>query len=281
MKKKGITLTLTPKETSGGTSTIQGTKKEIAQLLQWVHAEYKWSREREEAKQKEAEQKRLEAEAQAQAEAQARQAEENEAERKRKMTRLQQFRGVKAELDQREKAGAERWQETRLWWQEERKEIERLRKLAKSEYSLRNEREQRLDTLDRLESRFLEEYASQIVYPMIWASRPPAAAELLEMRFRSMKGGRAPDNRRFNAFRDGPDPAKWTKLARRCQIELPEVYFSKAHVAHLLGYSLAGVERLMKRGSIRFERWGHRTVRFWPDDVRKFIKTSAKWRYER
>lgn len=101
------------------------------------------------------------------------------------------------------------------------------------------------------------------------------------MRFRFKKGGRAPDNRRFNAFCDGPDPAKWTKLAQRCQIELPVVYFSKAHLVYLLGYSLAGIEGLMRRGRIRFEKWGHRTVRFLPVEVRRFIKTSAKWRRER
>ena len=55
------------------------------------------------------------------------------------------------------------------------------------------------------------------------------------------------------------------------------VYFTKAHVAYLLGYSLAGIEGLMRRSSIQFERWGHRTVIFLPGEVRRFIKTSAKW----
>ncbi len=139
------------------------------------------------------------------------------------MTRLQQFRAVCQELDQREKAGAQRWEQAKRWWQEEKSEIKHLRQLARSEYSLQTERRRRLDGLDRLEAEFLEEYARATVWSMIWAFRPPAAEELLEMRFRSKKGGRAPDNRRFNAFCDGLDPAKWTKLAQRCQIGLPTV----------------------------------------------------------
>ena len=80
------------------------------------------------------------------------------------MTRLQRFRAICRELDECEQASMDRWNQAKDWWQEERNEIKRLRRLAKAEYSLRAERGQRLDQLNKLEAQFLEKYVQSILH---------------------------------------------------------------------------------------------------------------------
>ncbi|MBE7157445.1 MAG: hypothetical protein INR62_03250, partial [Rhodospirillales bacterium] len=127
-------------------------------------------------------------------------------------------------------------------------------------------------------NRSREQKAEEILWRVLTGRRCPEDGELKAMRPQWEKGGTAESMARYNAFVRSAESDKWTRLAQRCGIELPAVTFTKAEVGKLLDYSLSGVERLMRVGRLGYETWGHQTVRFRPEEVRRFIKTGSKWR---
>ena len=196
----------------------------------------------------------------------------------RKPTRLQQLRTARSALAQRWREGERRWEEAQLWWRQEKKEINRQRRLLESELSQKAEREQRLRSVDYWENHLREEMVERLIWSRVHGRRCPRAPELIAMRPDWLRGGAAVSMARYDAYARSSDPNKWTSLAQRCGLEVPAVTFAKAEVGKLLEYSISGVERLVRMGRLQSETWGRRTVRFQPDEVRRFINTSAKWR---
>ena len=195
----------------------------------------------------------------------------------RKPTRLQQLRAARSALAQRWREGEQRWEETKLWWRQERKEINLRRRLLETELSRKAERDQRLQAVDHWENHLREEVAQRLVWSAVDGRRRPQAAELLVMRPEWHKDGAHKGMARYQAYARSDDPHKWNSLARKCGLEVPPVVFTKAEVGKIMEYSISGVERLVRVGRLQSETRGHQTVRFQPEDVRRFIRTSGKW----
>ena len=142
-----------------------------------------------------------------------------------------------------------------------------LRDLQRVSRFIQNDRTTQLDRLDEKVRALTEWHAREALYQRAYGSPQPGDTTERREIYRAWW---------WNTRSGKDDPRAYEHAAKECGIEYT-VTLIREDLAYILGYSLAGVDKLRKRGALPFQRSGYRTLWFLPKDVEHFIKHGRKW----